>query len=42
MPWRRLISWDYNNIYWYPEGHDGWLEANHNLVTAHPVPLDIE
>ena len=45
MSWnatRRLISWGYNNIYWYPEGHDGWVEANHQLVKAQPVPLDIE
>jgi len=45
MSWnavRRVSGWGYSNIYWYPEGSDGWLEANHNLVKANPIPLDIK
>ena len=45
MSWnavRRLADWGYDNLFWYPEGHDGWLEANHNLVNAAPIPLNVE
>lgn len=45
MSWnavRRLLAWGYSSIYWYPEGSDGWVEANHNLVKATPIPLDIK
>lgn len=33
---RRAISWGYDNIFWYPEGIDGWLDAGFELVAASP------
>ena len=34
---RRALLWGYNNIFWYPEGTDGWKEENHTVVPAQPV-----
>lgn len=34
---RRALLWGYGNIFWYPDGTDGWLEEGHSLVEATPV-----
>jgi len=34
---RRALLWGYNNIFWYPDGTDGWAEENLPVVTAEPV-----
>lgn len=40
MSWnaaRRAIELGYSNVYWYPEGTDGWSEIGGELRTAKPV-----
>ena len=42
MSWnavKRADELGYRNLYWYPEGSDGWREAGLELVPAKPVPL---
>ncbi len=42
MSWnavKRASELGYTNIYWYPEGTDGWLDWDGRLVVAKPVPL---
>lgn len=34
---RRALLWGYENIFWYPEGTDGWAEEGHPVVPAEPV-----
>lgn len=34
---RRALQYGYKNIFWYPDGTDGWLEEGHALVVAEPV-----
>lgn len=34
---RRALLWGYNNIFWYPDGTDGWIEEDHPVVPAEPV-----
>lgn len=37
---QRLAKLGYSQIYWYPEGTDGWVEwGDRKLVPAEPVPL---
>jgi PQQ-dependent catabolism-associated CXXCW motif protein len=43
MSWnaiRRAASWGYSNLYWYPEGSDGWADAGLPLVAGTPQPLE--
>ncbi|MCP3672259.1 MAG: thioredoxin fold domain-containing protein [Gammaproteobacteria bacterium] len=43
MSWnavRRAAGWGYGNIYWYPEGTDGWEQAGFRLVQGTPYPLE--
>lgn len=42
MSWnavRRAAKWGYSNIFWYPDGTDGWEQAGLPLVEAAPYPL---
>lgn len=42
MSWnavRRAAAWGYSNIYWYPDGTDGWRDWDRTFVTAVPRPL---
>lgn len=42
MSWnavKRADDFGYHNLYWYPEGSDGWDEAGLELVPGHPIPL---
>jgi PQQ-dependent catabolism-associated CXXCW motif protein len=42
MSWnavKRADALGYRNLYWYPEGSDGWTEAGLPLVTGDPRPL---
>lgn len=42
MSWnaaKRAVSWGYANVYWYPEGSDGWADAGLPLEDSTPVPL---
>jgi thioredoxin-related protein len=42
MSWnavKRASALGYRNLYWYPEGSDGWAAAGLQLVTAKPIPL---
>lgn len=34
---KRAISWGYANVYWYPNGSDGWLEQGNALTEIAPV-----
>jgi len=34
---KRALQYGYKNIFWYPEGTDGWAEEGHSLVLAEPV-----
>ncbi|MEE4279239.1 MAG: thioredoxin fold domain-containing protein [Halieaceae bacterium] len=43
MSWnaiRRADSWGYSNLYWYPDGTDGWRDAGLPLVHGEPQPLE--
>lgn len=45
MSWnatQRAAQLGYENVYWYAEGTDGWVELDLPLVTATPIPVDIE
>jgi len=33
----RAISWGYDNVFWYPNGSDGWTEYGYPLVQIAPV-----
>ncbi len=37
---RRAASWGYRNLYWYPDGTDGWADAGLTLVAGDPQPLE--
>ena len=42
MSWnavKRASQYGYTDIYWYPEGTDGWRDWDGKLVPASPVPL---
>lgn len=34
---RRAIVWGYREVFWYPEGIDGWLDAGFDLAPALPI-----
>ena len=41
MSWnaaKRAASWGYKQIYWYPDGIDGWDAANLPTADAEPAP----
>ncbi|MGF1644020.1 MAG: rhodanese-like domain-containing protein [Thiotrichales bacterium] len=45
MSWnavQRAHGYGYRNLYWYPDGTDGWREARLPLTEVQPVPLDRE
>ena len=45
MSWnaaKRVLSYGYGNVAWYPEGTDGWARANLPLVDAEPEPREGE
>jgi PQQ-dependent catabolism-associated CXXCW motif protein len=31
---KRAISYGYRNVYWYPDGVEGWLDSGHELAVA--------
>lgn len=42
MSWnaaKRAIEFSYENVYWYPQGSNGWLEIGGKLEDASPVPM---
>jgi PQQ-dependent catabolism-associated CXXCW motif protein len=42
MSWnaiKRAAASGYSNLYWYPEGTDGWQEAGFPLSVCEPEPL---
>ena len=42
MSWnaaKRAMGLGYRNVYWYPEGSDGWAAAGLPLEPAEPVPM---
>ena len=39
---KRAGEWGYENVLWFAEGTDGWLEADLPLQEAQPVPIDLE
>lgn len=44
MSWnavKRAAGLGYRNLFWYPEGTDGWREAGLELAAAWPLPLDL-
>ncbi len=34
---KRAIDWGYTNVFWYPEGSDGWQEEGMSVVLTQPV-----
>jgi PQQ-dependent catabolism-associated CXXCW motif protein len=41
MSWnaaKRILSYGYRNVAWYPEGTDGWERANLPVVESQPEP----
>lgn len=41
MSWnaaKRALTYGYSNIYWYPDGTDGWQEIGQLVVEAKPAP----
>ena len=41
MSWnaaKRAVSWSYSNVYWYPDGTDGWADAGLPLEESVAVP----
>jgi PQQ-dependent catabolism-associated CXXCW motif protein len=36
---RAMREFGYSNVYWYPEGVQGWQSAGLKLVEAEPVPM---
>jgi len=41
MSWnaaKRVLSYGYTNVAWYPEGTDGWERANLPMVDSQPEP----
>lgn len=41
MSWnaaKRAMEWGYENVVWFPEGTDGWLEIGNDLVSTASVP----
>ena len=41
MSWnaaKRILSYGYRNVAWYPEGTDGWEFAGLPLADSQPVP----
>jgi PQQ-dependent catabolism-associated CXXCW motif protein len=44
MSWnaaKRLVEWGYRNVYWFPEGVEGWDDAGYKLTPATPIPVTI-
>jgi PQQ-dependent catabolism-associated CXXCW motif protein len=42
MSWnaaKRILTMGYVNVAWYPDGTDGWQEANLPLQESTPIPL---
>lgn len=35
---KRALAAGYTEVYWYPDGTDGWAEAGHELVLGEPEP----
>ena len=45
MSWnavQRIASYGYNDLYWYPDGSDGWQAAGLPLQRSEPVQLKEE
>jgi PQQ-dependent catabolism-associated CXXCW motif protein len=43
MSWnaaKRVVSWGYKGVLWYPDGTDGWQEAGLPLREATPAPRE--
>ena len=41
MSWnaaKRVLSYGYTNVAWYPEGTDGWQRANLPVADSQPEP----
>ena len=41
MSWnaaKRIVSWGYSNVAWFPDGTDGWERANLPMVESQPEP----
>jgi PQQ-dependent catabolism-associated CXXCW motif protein len=41
MSWnaaKRILSYGYSNVAWYPEGTDGWERAGLDLAESQPEP----
>jgi PQQ-dependent catabolism-associated CXXCW motif protein len=41
MSWnaaKRILSYGYSNVAWYPDGTDGWEHANLPMVESQPEP----
>ena len=41
MSWnaaKRIVSWGYSNVAWFPDGTDGWERANLPMAESQPEP----
>lgn len=34
---RRALSWGFTDVYWFPNGTDGWLDEERELILATPL-----
>jgi len=42
MSWnaaKRALEWGYTNVYWFPEGTNGWTAAGRDVAESDPAPL---
>jgi PQQ-dependent catabolism-associated CXXCW motif protein len=45
MSWnaaKRILSYGYTNVAWYPDGTDGWERVNLPTVESQPEPRPVE
>jgi PQQ-dependent catabolism-associated CXXCW motif protein len=39
---QHLARGGFSQVYWYPEGTDGWTAAGYSVVLAEPIPVSVE
>lgn len=39
---QHLANAGFTQVYWYPEGTDGWLDAGYSVQPSEPVPVAVE
>ena len=39
---QHLVGAGFTEVYWYPDGTDGWVQAGHPVVPAKPSPVNVD